>query len=431
MPGFLATYADRRLATILALGFSSGLPLFLTSKTLQVWLTEAHADKSTIGYAALIGLPYTLKFLWAPLVDAIAPGLGRRRGWLLITQVAVVAALVALSLQDPSTNLHGVILAAIAVAFASATQDIVVDAYRIEAVEPERHGAAAATGILGYRLGMLVAGSLALILADSLSWHQVYLVMAGGMTIGIAATVLAREPVVSVRPTTFAAAVVDPFRDWFSRQPWGIALVVLGFVCIYKLDDALAQNLVSTFLLEHGYAKQEIGAVQGGLGLVATIVGALIGGAVVGRIGVNRALWVLGAFQALGVLAYAWLATTPVSLPASPDHGLALVRLTMAVCIENLGAGLGTAAFIAFLMGRCNPAYSATQFALLSSLMGTGRTLLASPAGYLVEHFRLTWPEFFLVAAATGIPGLVLLWWVAPWRVTADGSTPDQPPRNT
>jgi PAT family beta-lactamase induction signal transducer AmpG len=413
MPGLLRTYADRRLLTVLALGFSSGLPLLLTGRTLQAWLSDAQVDLTTIGYAGLIGLPYTLKFLWAPLLDAWAPpGFGRRRGWLLASQLALAAGLLAMGLHDPGRDLKTLAALAALVALWSATQDVVVDAYRLEILPPERYGAGAAVGILGYRLGMLAAGAAALLAADAWGWRITYALMGAGMLVGLAATLAMPEPPVAAAPRSLRAAVVQPLADWFARHRWSGGLLILGFVCIYKLDDALAQALVMPFLKDAGFTKTHIGTIQGGLGLVATIVGALAGGAVVGRIGVERALWVLGAAQALGVLAYAWLAW----------QGGGLTALTITVCIENLGAGLGTAAFIAYLMGRCNPAFGATQYALLSSLMGAGRTLLAAPAGALVVQLGLSWPAFFLLSAAAGLPGLALLWWVAPWRrQVADG----------
>lgn len=407
MPGLLRTYADRRLLAVLALGFSSGLPLLLTGNTLKAWMSEAGADLATISYAGLIGLPYALKFLWAPLLDAATPpGLGRRRGWLLISQFAIAAGLLAMGAHDPGSSLKTMAALAVLVALWSATQDVVVDAYRLEVLTPERFGAGAAMGILGYRLGMLAAGAAALLSADAWGWPLTYGLMAAGMLVGIAATLAMPEPTIIAAPRSLDEAVRQPLADWFARLGRGGGMLVLAFVCIYKLDDALAQALVMPFLLHQGFSKSDIGTIQAGLGLVATIVGALAGGAIVGRIGVNRALWVLGAAQALGVLAYAWLAW----------QGGGLTALTVTVCIENLGAGLGTAAFIAYLMGRCNPAFGATQYALLSSLMGAGRTLLAAPAGALVVQLGLSWPAFFLLSAAAGLPGLALLWWVAPWR---------------
>jgi PAT family beta-lactamase induction signal transducer AmpG len=266
----------------------------------------------------------------------------------------------------------------------------------------------------------------ALILAEHLSWNAVYALLAIGLVVGIAATLLVREPDAPARPTTLDAAVVAPFRDWFTRQPLRLAVVTLLFAMIYKLDDALAGNLLTTFILQHGYTKAELGAIQGFIGLVAGIAGALVGGVVISRIGVHRALWVLGVAQVSGVFAFAWLARQPLVV-AGADHAQRLAELTAAVCIENGTAGLGTAALVAFLTSRCNPAFSATQFALLTSLMAGGRTWLAAPAGSLKEALAIDWPTFFLCSAAAGIPGLLLLPFVAPWRSPAQplNASPD------
>jgi PAT family beta-lactamase induction signal transducer AmpG len=435
MPSALRAYANRRMALLLLLSISSGLPLLLTSKTLQAWLTEAKADLSVISWASLIGLPYTLKYLWAPLTDAIGIPPSRRRGWMLLAQGGVITALVAMAACDPGLSLVPLVVAAIAVAISSATQDIVVDAYRIEVLSEAEYGAGAGTYVMGYRIGMLTGSGLALVLADHLSWPQVYLVMAGIMLLGVGAALAAPEPRVPRAPASVQEAVVRPFVDWFTRQPVATALLILVFVGIYKLDDALVQNLGTPFLLQHGYTKTDIAALREGVGMLATISGALLGGLVVARLGIHRSLWILGAVQAVGVLAWWWLALRLAPLEGQPPEVISALAAThrwdlaVAVAVEHLGAGLGTAAFLAFLMSRCNPAFGATQFALLTSLMATGRTVLAGPAGQLMEALHLSWPQFFLLAAATGLPGLLLLPVVAPWTSRPfAGLKPDSTP---
>lgn len=392
------------MAALLFLGFASGLPLFLTSSTLQAWMTKEKVDLTTVGMVSLLSLPYSFKFLIAPLMDRyIPPFLGRRRGWLVITQVALLLCIAAMSLHDPRRGLQLLAINALLIAFFSAAQDVVVDAYSIDVLEEREMGAGASLKVMGYRLALIVTGGLALIMADVMPWPTVYLVMALLMLLGIAASVLAPEPVLREGPpTTLADAVVKPFTDFVRRAGPGIALVLLLFVVLYSLSDRMVQNMTVPFLLARGYTQTDIGAIRGVVGLGATIVGVLAGGAVVAKLGINRSLWIMAVIQMGSNLAYYWLAVTESSMGA----------LTTAIVIENFSGGLVTAGFVAFLMSLCSKQFSATQYALLSSFMAFARDVLVAPSGGIAE--QTGWPQFFLISIAAGIPALLLLPIVAP-----------------
>ena len=398
-------FTQRKMAAILILGFASGLPLWLTARTLQAWMTVEGVDLTTIGLFALVTLPYSLKFLWAPVLDRyVPPFLGRRRGWLVVTQVMLLITIGAMGLIDPQTSLKLLALNAVLIAFFSASQDIVYDAYKIDVLEERELGAGAAIGVLGYRIALLVTGSLAFVLADRMSWQMVYMLMSLLMLIGIAASIWAPEPLVTGKPQTMREAVVLPFRDFFHRMGGGWFVVIMGFTILYQLSDRLGQNMVTPFLLAVGFSQTEIGAIQGGIGLVSTIVGVIAGGAIIARIGVNRALWAFLLLQIASNLAYYWIAL------AGPDRGI----LTIAIIIENLSGGMVTAVFVAYLMSLCSRQFSATQFALLSSVMAAARDVLVTPAGAIAESTG--WPTFFIITVAAGIPAAILLPIVAPWR---------------
>ncbi|ARP91994.1 MFS transporter [Bordetella genomosp. 9] len=386
---------------MLALGFSSGLPLALTSGTLQAWATVAGVSLQDIGFLTLVGTAYTLKFLWAPLVDRYAvPLLGRRRGWMLATQLALAASIAVMGTLSPANALLPLALLAVAVAFLSATQDIAFDAYSTDVLHKEERGAGAAVKVLGYRIAMLVSGGLALILADTwLGWGNTYVLMGGLMGIGVLATYWAPEPErPAPPPRSLLDAVVDPLREFFGRPG---AWTVLILIVLYKLGDAFAGALSTTFLLRGaGFSPTEVGTVNKILGLAATIVGALAGGSIMARLGLYRALMLFGVLQAVSNLGYWAVAIKPGAVPL----------MAVAVGLENLCGGLGTAAFVALLMALCRQAFSATQFALLSALSAVGRTYLAGPlTPVLVEH--LGWPHFFLATVLIGVPGLALLYW--------------------
>lgn len=384
---------------MLVLGFASGLPLALTGGTLQAWATVANVSLQNIGFLTLIGTAYTLKFLWAPLVDRYAPPLlGRRRGWIFITQLLLAAAVAGMGLFSPGTNLGMLAALAVLVAFLSATQDIAFDAYSTDVLRKDERAAGAAIKVLGYRLAMIVSGGLALILADQwLGWENMYFLMGGFMAMCAVATTLAPEPEVVARaPRTLALAVVEPMVEFFRRRG---AITILLLIILYKLGDAFAGALSTTFLLRGaGFSVSEVGTINKVFGLAATIIGALAGGSIMSRFGLYRSLMLFGLLQALSNFGYWVLAVTP-------PH---LYSMAMVVAVENLCGGLGTAAFVALLMALCKQEFSATQFALLSALSAVGRTYLAGPlTPPLVES--LGWPGFFVITVLIALPGLILL----------------------
>lgn len=401
----LRIFGQPKMAVLVFLGFSSGLPFYLTSKTLQAWMTTAKVDLATIGFFSLVTLPYSLKFVWAPVMDRyIPPFLGRRRGWVLITQVALLIAIGAMSLHDPRQGLRMLAVNAIAIAFFSASQDISLDAYRTDVLQDREMGAGAAVFVLGYRIAMITTGALAFFLADRMPWQTVYLILASLILIGVATTFFAPEPVLNdAPPKSLAEAVVLPFADFFQRAGFVRALLVLLFIVVYKYSDSLAGSMTTPFLLQAGFSQSEVGAVFLGAGVIATILGVLAGGAVIGKVGINRALWIFVVVQGLSNLTYYVLSM------AEKSHAL----MVTAVVIENFGLGLVTAAMTAFLMAMCNKRFTATQFALLSSLMAASRDILVAPAGKIAEG--LGWPSFFLITVAMAIPPLLLLPFIAPW----------------
>jgi PAT family beta-lactamase induction signal transducer AmpG len=392
-------YLGRRVAPQLMLGFASGLPLALTSGTLQAWATVENVSLQSIGFLTLVGSAYTLKFLWSPLVDRYAPPLlGRRRGWMLLTQFALGLAIMGMGVLSPGSALLPLAFLAVLVAFLSATQDIAFDAYSTDVLHKDERGAGAAIKVLGYRLAMIVSGGLALILADGwLGWGHTYVLMGAVMLACMAATLWAPEPEApSVAPRSLAQAVIEPFGEFFSRRG---AVSVLLLIVLYKLGDAFAGALSTTFLIRGaGYTATEVGTVNKVLGLVATIVGALAGGSIMSRWGLYRSLMAFGILQGISNLGY-WL------ISVSPRH---VWLMASGVGVENLCGGLGTAAFVGLLMSLCRAEFSATQFALLSALSAVGRTYLAGPlTPTLVE--RLGWPGFFLATVVISVPGLLLL----------------------
>jgi PAT family beta-lactamase induction signal transducer AmpG len=397
---YLAIFRNRRVAVMLALGFASGLPLALTSGTLQAWLTVENVDIQTIGLFSLVGLPYTLKFLWAPLMDRyVPPLLGRRRGWIGVTQIVLMACIAAMGGVTPAGAPLALALLAVMTAFASASQDIAFDAYRSDVLRTEERGAGAAVSVLGYRLGMLVSGGLALFLADTLlGWQSTYWLMAALMLVGTAVLLASPEPeVATVAPRTLDEAVIGPLKDFFSRDG---AWVMLALIVLYKLGDAFAGSLTTAFLIRGvGFSAAEVGAINKALGLVATIVGALTGGALMGRLGLFRSLLLFGILQAVSNLVFLALAVLPKSY----------ALMALAVVIENLCGGMGTTAFVALLMALCNVRYSATQFALLSALAAIGRVYVGPASGQMVGV--LGWAPFFVATFFIALPGVALLWW--------------------
>ncbi|MBM5574377.1 MFS transporter [Deefgea piscis] len=395
---YLAVFNNRRICAAMLLGFASGLPLALTGSTLQAWLSDAGLDIKTIGWFTLVGQPYTWKFLWSPLVDRFPmPFLGRRRGWILITQIALAAVIAKMSGLDPQTHLATFALMALLIAFFSATQDVVIDAYRTEVLQPEERGAGAAVGVFGYRMAMLTSGAVALILADGiLTWEQTYLVMAGIMGTMAIVTFFSPEPVLQTKPPlSLRSAIIDPLKEFFSRDG---AWILLALVVAYKLGDAFAGSLSTKFLLDMGYSKSIIGQAYKVFGLVATLVGGFAGAILMLRWGLYKSLVIFGILQALTNLGY-WL----IAIHGSPDIGL----LLFAISTENLAGGMGTTAAVALLMSLCNPNFTATQYALLSALTAFGRVYVGPASGYLVT--AVGWSHFFMISAAIALPGLALL----------------------
>jgi PAT family beta-lactamase induction signal transducer AmpG len=401
----LRTVLSARMWIALSMGFASGLPLLLTGSVLQAWMREDGIDLGTIGLFALVGLPYTLKFLWAPLLDRYTPSfLGRRRGWLLASQVAVMLAIAALSQLHPREHPLELALAALLLTFFSATQDIVIDAYRREALAEEELGLGAALYVNGYRLGMLVASGGGLILADRFSFPWVYLFMASVMLVGVLTTLFAPEPAaVEGSPRTLYQAVVDPFKDYFRRQD---ALRILLFILLYKIGDTMASHMTTPFYLDIGFSMTEIGTVVKLFGFWATVLGSLLGGIFILRLGIYRSLWGFGILQSLSTLGFALLA----------QAGSSVSWLAAVIAFENLSAGMGTAAYVAFMAHLTNKKFTATQYALLSSLMGIPRVIVASPTGYFAS--AVGWEPFFIFCAGIAVPGLLLLAHFRPWLVS-------------
>ncbi len=409
-PSVLRALFSRAMLVSLLLGFSSGLPLLLTGSTLQAWMVDSKVDLKAIGLFTLVGLPYTLKFLWSPVFDRfVPPFLGRRRGWLLVAQLALLVAVALLSLAQPERSPWVVALLALGVTFTSASQDIVADAWRRESFPDRELGLATSIFINGYRAAMLVAGALALYLADRIAWHDVYLLMAALMGLGIVATLLAREPEVEgPPPRTFRETVVEPFVDFFRRRG---AWLILLFIVLYKVGDQMASTMTTPFALSLGFTKTDLAAIVKVFGLVAMMTGAFVGGLAMVRLGIHRALWVFGVLQALGILVFAALAQ------AGKDYTL----LAAAVSAENFSFGLGTAAYSAYMASVTNRRFTATQLALLSSLMGVPRVLLSAPTGAIAE--AVGWTGFFVFCALAAIPGLLLLPRVAPWHDAGGAGT--------
>ena len=386
---------NRRMLVALVMGFSCGLPLLLTLSVMQAWMTEAGVDLTTIGLMTLVGLPYTIKFLWAPLFDRCTlPILGRRRGWLLIAQIALMIALIQLGHSNPANHPELLALAALAVAFFSASQDIVVDAYRREDLPDHELGLGSSLYINGYRVGMLLASGGGLVLADHIPFSMVYTVMALCLLPGVITTLLTPEPRVESLPQTLAEAVIDPLKEYFNRSN---ALWILAFILMYKIGDTMAAAMTTPFYLDIGFTKTQIGAVVKLFGFWATVGGTLLGGVFMIRLGIWPSLWVFGILQALSTAGFALLAMIGPSLT-----GLAAV-----IAFENLSAGMGTAAYAAYMASITDKRFTATQYALLTSLMGVPRVLASAPTGYLATH--MGWVRFFVFCTLIALPGLLLL----------------------
>ena len=392
-----------RMIVTLLMGFSCGLPLLLTITVLQAWMKEEGVDLTVIGLMALVGLPYTLKFLWAPFLDRYTlPFLGRRRGWLLIAQIFLIFSIAGLGLTDPWGHPWMVAFAALLVTFFSASQDIVVDAYRREDLPDEELGLGSSLYINGYRVGMLLASGGGLILADHVSFSTVYLIMAACVLPGVLTTFFAPEPEIAAgTPESLKEAILYPLIDYFSRKE---ALWILAFILFYKIGDSMASAMTTPFYLDIGFSKTEIGAVVKLFGFWATIIGSLIGGVLMLRQGIYRSLWIFGFLQAISTAGFAILARIGHSISA----------LSAVIAFENLSSGMGTAAYVAFMASITNKKFTATQYALLSSLMGVPRVLVSAPTGFFAKN--LGWENFFIFCTLIAIPGMLLLLKFASWN---------------
>jgi PAT family beta-lactamase induction signal transducer AmpG len=397
---------SRRMLVAFVMGFSAGLPLLLTMGVLQAWMKEKGVDLTWIGMIALVQLPYTWKFIWAPVLDRFTPPfLGRRRGWLLVAQLALIGAIVLLGYSDPVENAVMMVAAAILVAFFSASQDIVIDAYRREDLADEELGLGSSMYIYGYRLGMLLAGGGGMILADRMPFAGVYLIMAACMLPGLLTTLLTPEPDISAgTPRTLKEAVVNPLVEYFSRHN---AIWILVFILLYKVGDTMAGAITTPFYLDIGFTKTDIGAVVKVFGTGATLTGALLGGIILLKLGINRSLWIFGALQALSTAGFAVLAKIGYSIPA----------LSGVIAFENLSSGMGTAAFVAFMASITNKKFTATQYALLTSLIGIPRALASAVTGFMAKS--IGWESFFIFCALAAVPGMLLLIKFAPWNSRA------------
>ena len=406
MRAWLDAYCNRRVMILFGLGFSSGLPLALTGTTLQAWMVSQGVDLGVVGTFSLVGLPYTLKMLWSPFMDRFAlPWLGRRRGWIAAMQVILAACILSLGATSPVLTPWLTGSLALVLAFFSATQDIAIDAYRADVLAEKELGAGAATTVVGYRIAMLTSGAAALILSDHFPWRTDYTIMASLMLASIAFTFAAPEPrTAAAPPRTIREAGWDPLTSYFRRSR---AVEMLLFIVVFKLGDVIAGAMATPFLLDLGFSRTDVGTVNKAFGLISTIVGTLAGGGVISKLGVNRSLWLFAFLQATSNLAYTALAMVGKSYP----------MMVSAIAIENICGGMGSAGFIAFLMSLCDKRFTATQYALLSSLMAVTRVLAGAPTGFMAEH--LGWVQFFTLSVLGALPGILLLHRFAPFKEKA------------
>ncbi len=412
-PGWRRTLFNRRMLICIFTGFSSGLPLYLLINLLPAWLRKEGIDLRSIGLFMLIQLPFTWKFLWAPFLDRYSPPLlGRRRGWMLATQVMLLVSIPGFGALRPQLDMWTIAFLATAVAFFAATQDIALDAYRRELLPDAELGLGNAIHVQAYRVSSLVPGALALVLADHFPWQTVFVVTALFMLPGIVNTLLVSEPALArPAPRTLAEAVIEPFHEFITRAGWRRALLILAFIFLYKLGDSMATALATPFYLDTGFSMSEIGLIAKNAGLWASVLGGLLGGMWMLKIGINRGLWLFGAVQVVSILGFAWLAYVN-----EPDRLL----LAAVIAFEAVGVGLGTAAFTAFIARTTDRRYTATQFALFTSLASVPRALVNATTGWIVEETG--WFAFFLLCATLALPGMALLLKVAPWHEPAPGT---------
>ena len=403
---FKEAILNRRMLICVFTGFTSGLPLYLLIQLVPAWLRAEGVGLAEIGFFALVMFPYTWKFLWSPVMDRFTlPFLGHRRGWMLLTQLLLLVSMGVMGYVEPALSIWTVAYLSAAVAFFSASQDIVLDAYRRELLPDIELGLGNAIHVQTYRLAGLVPGSLALILSDHLPWHTVFLIVAAFMLVGIVLTLVVDEAIAEpTPPKTMRDAIVEPFREFLNRKGVGAALLILVFLFLYKLGDNMATALQTPFFIDMGFSRTEIGSVAKFAALFASIFGGLFGGVVMIKLGINRALWVFGVVQVVSILGFALLSII----------GHNLWMLGAANAFEYLGVGLGTAAFTAFIAKTTNPVFAATQFALFTAFTAVPRTLANAVTGVIVE--QTGWTSFFLLCTVLAIPGMLLLLKVAPWN---------------
>jgi PAT family beta-lactamase induction signal transducer AmpG len=397
---------SRRMLVCLFIGFSSGMPLYVLIQLVPAWLRSNGVDLATIGLFSLVSLPYTWKFLWSPLMDRFVPPLlGRRRGWAVLTQLALLISIGMLGMFDPVKSLGVIVAVVFAVSLFSASQDIVIDAYRRELLADDELGTGNSFFINAYRLSSLVPGSLALILSDHLPWSTVFWVTASFMAVGVVTSIVISEVGdSSLAPHTLREAVIEPFREFFARDGVTTAVAILAFMFLYKLGDNMATALATPFYLDLGFSRTEIGAVAKVAALWASVAGSIIGGIAMLKLSINRSLWIFGFVQLITILGYAWLSVI----------GHDTTALFALVSAEYLGVGLGTVALTAYIARETSLAFTATQFALFTSFMAVPRTFANASTGFLIEAMGYT--SFFLLCTAVAVPGMLMLLKVAPWN---------------
>ena len=407
-PSLIHAVWNRRMLICIVLGFSSGLPLYVLLQLVPAWLRRSHIDLTSIGLVGLAQIPYAWKFLWSPLCDRFSiKSFGRRRTWILGCQILLVLAMAGIGLLSPAYALGTITGATFIIAVFSATQDIAIDAYRRELLPDTELGLGNSFFVNAYRIAGLIPGGLSLIIADTVSWPMVFFITSGFMLPGILCSLVIKEPLLNAhQPRTLRAAIVEPFHEFFTRTDFKFALLILAFMLLYKFGDSLATAQLTPFYIDMGFTNTQIGTVAKLIGFWSMIAGTFIGGLIMVKIGVNRALWLFGAIQLLSIFGFALLSVAKMNI----------YYLGLAVGFEYLGVGLGTTAFVAFIASQTNKNFSATQFALFSSIFAIPRSITGLIAGIIVEKMGLGWTKFFLISALTALPGMVLLYWVAPWK---------------
>ena len=413
-PSVMQQILTRRMLICIFTGFTSGLPLYFLINLIPAWLRSEQIDLKTIGLFALIGLPFTWKFVWSPIMDAVKlPVLGRRRGWMLITQIGLLITLAAYAFLNPQEHIKTIMGLSLVVAFFSASQDIVLDAYRREILTDNELGLGNSIHVNAYRIAALIPGSLSLVLADMMPWHNVFVITALFMLPGLFMTLfLAQEPELPPKaPKTFMQTVIEPFNEFFSRKGVSQALMVLAFIFLYKLGDSMATALATPFYLDMGYSKTDVGLIAKNAGLWPAVIFGIVGGIWMLKLGINKALWLFGLVQIVTILGFVWLADMgPFEVITFKER----LWLAVVIAAEAVGVGLGTAAFVAYMARETNPAFTATQLALFTSLSAVPRTFINAATGYLIE--AMGYVNFFWLCFFLAVPGMLLLFKVAPWN---------------